>query len=110
MSNGGGAAHAVWEWGVPWSSVKASAAGRVLSPVLGLRGAVPSLYNSALAIFHLNKDLSGSKRSAPGRARAKVAELVDALALGASGATRESSSLSFRTRQSELLGRYPAAQ
>ncbi len=28
---------------------------------------------------------------------AKVAELVDALALGASGATRESSSLSFRT-------------
>ena len=30
-------------------------------------------------------------------ARAKVAELVDALALGASGETRESSSLSFRT-------------
>ncbi len=29
--------------------------------------------------------------------RAKVAELVDALALGASGVTRESSSLSFRT-------------
>ena len=29
---------------------------------------------------------------------AKVAELVDALALGASGASRESSSLSFRTR------------
>ena len=29
---------------------------------------------------------------------AKVAELVDALALGASGETRESSSLSFRTR------------
>ncbi len=28
---------------------------------------------------------------------ANVAELVDALALGASGATRESSSLSFRT-------------
>ena len=28
---------------------------------------------------------------------ARVAELVDALALGASGATRESSSLSFRT-------------
>ena len=28
---------------------------------------------------------------------AKVAELVDALVLGASGATRESSSLSFRT-------------
>ena len=33
-------------------------------------------------------------RSAPG---AKVAELVDALALGASGATRKSSSLFFRT-------------
>ena len=30
---------------------------------------------------------------------AKVAELVDALALGASGVTRESSSLSFRTKQ-----------
>ena len=29
--------------------------------------------------------------------RAKVAESVDALVLGASGATRESSSLSFRT-------------
>jgi hypothetical protein len=35
-----------------------------------------------------------------GAARAKVAELVDALALGASGATRESSSLSFRTSSS----------
>ena len=32
------------------------------------------------------------------KVRAKVAELVDALALGASGATRESSSLSFRTK------------
>ena len=31
------------------------------------------------------------------QARAKVAELVDALDLGSSGATRESSSLSFRT-------------
>ena len=31
------------------------------------------------------------------RYKAKVAELVDALALGASGVTRESSSLSFRT-------------
>ncbi len=29
--------------------------------------------------------------------RAKVAELVDALVLGTSGVTRESSSLSFRT-------------
>ncbi len=32
---------------------------------------------------------------------AKVAELVDALALGASGGTRESSSLSFRTTYRE---------
>ena len=32
------------------------------------------------------------------RHKAKVAELVDALALGASGVTRESSSLSFRTK------------
>ena len=31
------------------------------------------------------------------RTRAKVAKLVDALVLGTSGATRESSSLSFRT-------------
>ena len=31
-------------------------------------------------------------------AQAKVAELVDALDLGSSGATRESSSLSFRTK------------
>ena len=30
---------------------------------------------------------------------AKVAESVDALVLGASGVTRESSSLSFRTRR-----------
>jgi hypothetical protein len=33
-------------------------------------------------------------------AQAKVAELVDALALGASGATRGSSSLPFRTKGS----------
>ncbi len=32
---------------------------------------------------------------------AKVAELVDALDLGSSGATRESSSLSFRTMSTE---------
>ena len=32
------------------------------------------------------------------KSHAKVAELVDALALGASGATCESSSLSFRTK------------
>ena len=36
-----------------------------------------------------------------GFAVAKVAELVDALVLGASGATRESSSLSFRTKFTE---------
>ena len=35
-------------------------------------------------------------------ARAKVAELVDALDLGSCGATRESSSLSFRTN---ILGK-----
>ena len=34
---------------------------------------------------------------------AKVAELVDALVLGTSGATRESSSLSFRTISEPLL-------
>ncbi len=34
--------------------------------------------------------------------RARVAELVDALDLGSSGATRESSSLSFRTIFQEL--------
>ena len=33
-----------------------------------------------------------------GHMQAKVAELVDALDLGSSGVTRESSSLSFRTR------------
>ncbi len=36
--------------------------------------------------------------------QAKVAELVDALDLGSSGATRESSSLSFRTRHHENIG------
>ena len=36
-------------------------------------------------------------------ARAKVAELVDALGLGPSGATRESSSLSFRTSFSSAV-------
>ena len=35
--------------------------------------------------------------------QAKVAELVDALDLGSSAAGRESSSLSFRTRMSDLL-------
>ncbi|MDF3054938.1 MAG: hypothetical protein K0Q74_845 [Gammaproteobacteria bacterium] len=34
---------------------------------------------------------------------ARVAELADALDLGSSGATRESSSLSFRTNIEELL-------
>ena len=40
--------------------------------------------------------------------RAKVAELVDALVLGASGATRESSSLSFRTIKRRVLHEDPA--
>ena len=35
--------------------------------------------------------------------RAKVAELVDALDLGSSGVTRESSSLSFRTSWLHLI-------
>ncbi len=40
----------------------------------------------------------GAPQALPGVGdKAKVAELVDALVLGASGATRESSSLSFRT-------------
>ncbi len=52
------------------------------------------------------RSLDGVAKSAPffvgvggdlGGRRAKVAELVDALDLGSSGVTRESSSLSFRT-------------
>ena len=39
----------------------------------------------------------GSPQRDDGMSVAKVAELVDALDLGSSGATRESSSLSFRT-------------
>ena len=35
----------------------------------------------------------------PNRSQAKVAELADALVLGASGATRGSSSLPFRTTE-----------
>ena len=35
--------------------------------------------------------------------RANVAELVDALDLGSSGVTRESSSLSFRTKMKSLI-------
>ncbi len=38
------------------------------------------------------------------KSQANVAELVDALDLGFSGATRESSSLSFRTTWSNQLG------
>ncbi len=41
--------------------------------------------------------LAGSNGRDDGMSVAKVAELVDALDLGSSGATRESSSLSFRT-------------
>ena len=40
----------------------------------------------------------------PDKFIARVAELVDALVLGTSGVTRESSSLSFRTMYSELIG------
>ena len=40
-----------------------------------------------------------------GRCSAKVAELVDALDLGSSGVTRESSSLSFRTKNNFPGGR-----
>ena len=42
-------------------------------------------------------DWSGGSGCPELTARAKVAELVDALGLGPSGETRESSSLSFRT-------------
>jgi hypothetical protein len=42
--------------------------------------------------------------------QAKVAELVDALDLGSSGATRESSSLSFRTTIGPARGRNPVAR
>ena len=41
--------------------------------------------------------------------QAKVAELVDALDLGSSGATRESSSLSFRTIRTERCLDYKPA-
>ena len=40
---------------------------------------------------------------------AKVAELVDALDLGSSGVTRESSSLSFRTSQHAVFFNKPIA-
>ncbi len=40
---------------------------------------------------------AGRRLATISAARAKVAELVDALDLGSSGVTRESSSLSFRT-------------
>ena len=42
-------------------------------------------------------------RLAKAAATAKVAELVDALDLGSSGATRESSNLSFRILQAIIL-------
>ena len=49
-------------------------------------------------------DTRGGSPNWSGRtARAKVAELVDALGLGPSGETRESSSLSFRTSFSVRL-------
>ncbi len=53
------------------------------------------LYNIRVAGF------AAAVRSRSHDFHAKVAELVDALDLGSSGVTRESSSLSFRTRKFE---------
>src|SRR5690606_27302660 len=55
----------------------------------------------------LNQLVVGSNPTRPTifRFKAKVAELVDALDLGSSGATRESSSLSFRTTLPQKIGR-----
>jgi hypothetical protein len=53
--------------------------------------------------FRLNICPAHRFRSDTGSLPAKVAELVDALALGASGVTRESSSLSFRTRLKNII-------
>ena len=57
---------------------------------MGVRDQTGNLYNARLA--------SSGRVKTRQREQAKVAELVDALDLGSSGATRESSSLSFRTR------------
>lgn len=50
----------------------------------------------------LNQRVVGSIPTRPNARIANVAELVDALDLGSSGETRESSSLSFRTKLSML--------
>ena len=55
------------------------------------------------SIYRYNLSLLSARAGRESRIKAKVAELVDALALGASGATRESSSLSFRTNQAISL-------
>ena len=51
---------------------------------------------SRVARFHKWRGIAG---------QAKVAELVDALDLGSSGVTRESSSLSFRTTRRRVNNR-----
>ena len=48
---------------------------------------------------------NGEYRQFPDKSDAKVAELVDALDLGSSGVSRESSSLSFRTSISRGPGK-----
>ena len=86
-----------------------SSAGRVPDCDSGCRGfesrRPPHPFNGPLAQLveqlTLNQLVVGSNPTRPtillGSGGAKVAELVDALDLGSSGATRESSSLSFRT-------------
>ena len=54
------------------------------------------------AVLASDEPAGGRRRRYPMR-QAKVAELVDALDLGSSGATRESSSLSFRTTWAVLM-------
>ena len=61
---------------------------------LGPRGPLPGNKVSATAAMDFSV-VTVAATGVPGRA--KVAESVDALVLGTSGATRESSSLSFRT-------------
>jgi hypothetical protein len=71
--------------------------GAVLPPgpfSLGIHALIARLYN-AYCVRRTGRLIVRS---------AKVAELVDALALGASGVTRESSSLSFRTNSSSHIG------
>ena len=75
----------------------------VIPAVAGSSPVVHPIFNGPLAQLveqlTLNQLVVGSNPTRPTifRDEAKVAELVDALDLGSSGATRESSSLSFRT-------------